>query len=115
VFRRRRRRQQEPEPQLLITQSASFLTPGKFPRTYTRLCEVVGLPPTATGYGLVHCVDERGRHWTTVTEDLEYLQGLRARTERSYGVEIPEEKFPIKRRGWPDDWASEAGIRIDGA
>jgi hypothetical protein len=106
-------RRRPEEPQTLATRSASFLTPDKFGRKYARLCEIVRLPPTATGYGLVHSLDERGRRWTIITEDLEYLQGLRSRTERSYGLEISEEKFPLKRPGWPDDWPES--LRRDGS
>jgi hypothetical protein len=55
-------------------------------------------------HGMLLCLDEEGGHWTLLG-DAEYLRTLLAAPDRLLrDLAIPAEKFPVRRRGWPDDW-----------
>lgn len=95
-------------PRVLTPVEYSFLTPehlGNRSR-YQRLAEKVGLDKTnRAGYGLLHCVDEDGKHWTCVTEDVEYLSAIESADKNILAnLDIPPDKFPVTREGWPDEW-----------
>ena len=75
---------------------------------YRKTCERAGLVKRRFGYGVLMCRDEQGKHWTLVG-DPEYTRTLVAASDLSdrsllAGLEIPEDKYPIKREGWPDEW-----------
>lgn len=87
----------------------SFATPedlGNLSR-FQRFAERVGLDKThKAGYGFLHCTDEDGKRWTRVTQDVEYLKAIIEAD--GIGVlakaELPADKFPHMREGWPDEW-----------
>lgn len=86
----------------------SFATPqdlgGKAP--YRIFCSVVGLEPVEGGYGFLHGEYDRGRRATRVTTDVDYLRMLvEAEGADALGdLELPADKFPMERDGWPDEW-----------
>lgn len=51
---------------------------------------------------LLLCQDERGARWTLATGDQECIRLLRERA--ATGLQLPRERFPIERAGWPTDW-----------
>ena len=56
-------------------------------------------------WGLVLCQDDAGGLVTLVTEDLGWwgtLAGLDA--EELAAVELPADRFGLRRAGWPGDW-----------
>ena len=59
-------------------------------------------------HGMLFCVDEDGKRWTAVTDDADYVRLIRAACEvdlpANTDLELPLDKFPIRREGWPDDW-----------
>jgi hypothetical protein len=72
---------------------------------YEGLCRLLRLPPTESGYGLIMVLDDDGKRWTVVTDDMTYFEMLVEGNTSSVGLPaIPPEKFPVKREGWPDDW-----------
>jgi hypothetical protein len=83
-----------------------FCTPDMLGEDYKYFCTVVGLEPTAKGWGFLHCVDEAGNHSTRATDDVPFLRLLIAanRTKALGSLVIPPDKFPIVRAGWPDEW-----------
>lgn len=93
---------------LTLVESA-LLTPldlGSF-AIYKQVAKRAGLNSrNRTGYGLLLCRDRHEQRWTLITEDVEYVRALRAAAASGVlaGMEIPKEKFPLKRSGWPDDW-----------
>ena len=83
----------------------SFLTPEVMGKDYRRACRTVGLKATASGYGLLYCIDEAGKHWTRITEDIEYHHVVVARLTKPLPLTMPEtEKYDRMREGWPDEW-----------
>lgn len=83
----------------------AFATPSKLGEKYAPFCALLGLAPTDTGYGLIMVEDENGEHWTCITDDIAYMEMLVEGNKSSVGLpEIPPDRFPIKRRGWPDEW-----------
>lgn len=87
----------------------SFLTPEDMGNVsqYQRVATRLRLDKSNSGgYGLLHCVDELGERWTAITLDVEYLRTLVAGVEPEVlgGLEVPEAKFAMRRRGWPDEW-----------
>lgn len=93
----------------------SFATPADLggQGNYRRFCRVAGLRPISVGWGLLHCVDEDGRHLTAVTSDVPYLRMLVEADlvipELLADLVIPAEKFPLVRAGWPDEWVTGSG------
>jgi hypothetical protein len=62
-----------------------------------------GLEPRP--WGLVLCQDDAGELVTLATEDLAWwgtLAGLDA--EELAAVELPADRFGLRRPGWPGDW-----------
>jgi len=73
---------------------------------YEYFCVVADLVATEGGWGFLHCVNDDGQRSTAVTNDVPYLELLVAANgiKSLSGLEIPEDKFPIARYGWPDEW-----------
>ncbi len=80
-------------------------TPGV---DYRQVCTVADLYPSEDGWGFVQCVDSEGQRVTRVTDDVPYLQALidAIGSDAVKGLELPAEKFPLSRAGWPDEWAT---------
>ena len=80
-------------------------TPGV---DYRQVCTVADLYPSENGWGFVRCVDSEGQRVTRVTDDVPYLQALidAIGSDVLKGLEIPPEKFPLSRAGWPGDWVT---------
>jgi hypothetical protein len=56
-------------------------------------------------YGLMHCEDDAGEHWTVLTDDMEYVRLMGEAGMLGVPPEtVPLEKFPMARRGWPEEW-----------
>jgi hypothetical protein len=77
------------------------------PRAYGQLTAELapwfGLEPRP--WGLVLCQDDAGGLVTLATEDLAWwgtLVGLDA--EELAAVELPADRFGLRREGWPGDW-----------
>ncbi|WP_432021501.1 caspase, EACC1-associated type [Streptomyces sp. 1222.5] len=74
---------------------------------YRTFCNNVGLPVAEGGYGMLLAETSSGGRVTALTRDIGYVRNL-AIFAKAPGflaeTEIPAEKFPIKRAGWPDDW-----------
>jgi hypothetical protein len=83
-----------------------IVTPAMPGADYQQVCTVAGLYPTENGWGFVHGVDSQGQRVTRVTDDVPYLQAVidAIGSDALEGLEIPAEKFPLCRAGWPDDW-----------
>lgn len=59
-------------------------------------------------YGIVLVEnDETGERASIVTDDAEYARAVFIDAPRQLvaGLELPMEKFPVWRPGWPDEWA----------
>jgi hypothetical protein len=81
------------------------LTPKEFAFADAATSDAMGLP--AEEHGLLFCVDERGGKWTVVG-DAEYVRTLEAAPPQVLAdLEVPDDKFPIKRSGWPDQWKED--------
>jgi hypothetical protein len=92
---------------VLTPREYSFATPkdlgGK--AAYRTFCRRVDLPATPGGYGLLHAEDEDGQRWTLITQDVAYARMLAAASHDVVAdLEVPADKFPLKRQGWPDAW-----------
>jgi len=74
---------------------------------YRSFCKAVGLKPAEGPYGFLLCEDDDAQRWTAVTTDVDYLRLLvdGERAGALADLEMPADKFPVKRAGWPDDWA----------
>ncbi len=64
-------------------------------------------------HGLLFATDEQGKRWTLVGN----AETVRAMAELAPGeeletVDVAPAKFPMKREGWPDEWAD---LGSDGA
>lgn len=71
-----------------------------------QLAGALGLDWIPGGYGLLFCEDSAGEHWTVVTADAGYVNLMRTATPAALaGLDVPAEKFPLRRHGWPDEWA----------
>src|SRR4051812_27434908 len=80
-----------------------MLTPKEYAFADAKLAAAMGSPPRA--HGLLFCADENGQHWTAASTDVEYVEMLvNAGRNARRSLEVPPEKFPLKRRGWPDEW-----------
>ncbi|MGO8959397.1 MAG: hypothetical protein ACLQFR_18825 [Streptosporangiaceae bacterium] len=93
----------------LTPREYSFATPTDLggQESYRRFCQAVGLEAIDGGWGFIHCTDQAGLHYTTVTSDVDYQRMLvEANNTPSLlaGLEISTEKYPRKRRGWPSEW-----------
>lgn len=93
----------------LAPREFSFATPADLdgPGNYRRFCRAAGLPPISGGWGFLHCTDEHGQHVTAVTSDVAYQRMLteaNATPGALAELEIPAEKYPQVRDGWPDEW-----------
>lgn len=92
----------------MTTYEFSFLTPKEMggQGKYRRACRVIGLYPATDGYGFAHCKDENGVKWTLITTDVEYWRmAVTVKPDGLADLELPADKFPRKREGWPDEWA----------
>ena len=72
---------------------------------YRHFCERARLDPRAEGWGLLHCEDHDGERWT-LAGDPEYMRTLVAGQDagRLVELQVPRDRFPVKREGWPDEW-----------
>lgn len=85
--------------QLLAREFAFADTPG--------VCLGLGLDWRPGGYGMLFCeAASDGSHWTAITPDPTYLRMIISAngTKILSGLEMPAEKFPLRRPGWPDEW-----------
>ncbi|TFC26411.1 hypothetical protein E3O53_07995 [Cryobacterium sp. TMT2-18-3] len=81
------------------------LTPREFAAANPKISKSIGLP--ASDHYMLFCDDEAGNHWTVIGTDRDYFEMVRdASNEVRTGLEMPADKFPLKRAGWPDEWAS---------
>jgi hypothetical protein len=89
----------------LTVREYAFLTPEALgdAAAYRKVCRAAAVDPIPAGYGLVYTEDRDGRRWTLFTEDVTFAH-MYADAEALAGLEVPVEKFPIARPGWPDDW-----------
>ena len=72
---------------------------------YSYISEVqsvrLGLAPTV--HRLLLCRDEQtGERWTLLTEDTGYLAVAAAPEDGE--VRFDPARFPVSRRGWPEEW-----------
>lgn len=86
----------------------AFATPKDLGGTgaYRRFCRAAGLVESSAGWGMLFVTDEDGKHWTTITSDVEYVR-LLVEGENAGALaelEIPPDKFSRVREGWPDEW-----------
>lgn len=91
----------------LTAREYAFLTPEALgdEAAYRKVCSAAAVDPIPAGYGLVYTEDRDGRRWTLFTEDVTFAHMYAdAEAEALAGLEVPAEKFPIARPGWPDDW-----------
>lgn len=78
------------------------MTPKEHARFDSLMSAKVGLPPVP--HGALFCLDEHGRHWTCVTEDVAYFElFLAAAGPACAGLEIPPGIFTKGMDCWPDD------------
>jgi hypothetical protein len=92
---------------MLVAREYAVLSPRTLGKAYGHVCRVIGLEPTPTGWGMIHAIDEaEGTRWTLATSDVEYVAALAANAANMdlAGMDLPGEKFPWRRKGWPDDW-----------
>jgi hypothetical protein len=90
---------------------AHGLTPRHFAIASANVAASMGLD--AREYGVLMCEREDG-HKVTLLGDAECTRTLIHASEAvRAGLEIPWERYPIERDGWPPDWA-EAGAEIGG-
>jgi hypothetical protein len=85
----------------------AFATPADLGGTgnYRRFCRAVGLAAVPDGWGFLLCEDEDGKRVTRLTADVAYLRMLfEASNVVLAELEVPAEKFPNSRQGWPDEW-----------
>lgn len=82
----------------------SFITPHTLGIHYRQICNIARLDPTPRGWGLLYVKDANGEHWTIATDDAPWLRMAIEAGPTIAGMTIPEDKFPIKRHGWPDEW-----------
>ena len=71
------------------------------------VCLGLGLDWRPGGYGMLFCeAVPGGGHWTAITPDPTYLRMIISAngTKILSGLEMPAEKFPLRRPGWPDEW-----------
>jgi hypothetical protein len=93
------------------------LYPREFGFADGALAEAMGLPPPEDDWGLLFCVDDRDLRYTAAGSGdfLRTLLGLPPGHDvtkhppsiqlSTLGIEeLPPEAFPLKRRGWPDQW-----------
>lgn len=93
------------------------ITPELFGSGYKRMCGMANLSPIPGGYGLLHCVDDAGQHWTKLTDDIEFHHVLVAQLKSGNGRLVPfapralapladvvRQKYTKTRAGWPDEW-----------
>jgi hypothetical protein len=58
-----------------------------------------------SGWGTLLCEDEDGNHVTLLTTDIEYQRLLVEAPGAVLGsLEVPADKYPLRRAGWPDEW-----------
>jgi hypothetical protein len=80
------------------------MVPRAYGQLTTELAPRFGLEPRP--WGLVPCQDDRGGLVTLATEHLAWwgtLVGLDA--EELTTVELPADRFALRREGWPGDWS----------
>jgi hypothetical protein len=80
---------------------------GMVPRAYGQLTaeQAARAGLEARPWGLVLCQDDAGGLVTLATQDLAWwgtLAGLDA--AELAGVELPADRFGLRREGWPGDW-----------
>lgn len=63
----------------------------------------IGLP--AEEHGFVLCIDAEGERMTLVGDPDVVRAMQQASQEGIDRVEVPLEKFELRLRGWPEDWA----------
>ena len=86
----------------------SRLTPEKFGADYVKICASVGLIPIPGGWGLLHCIDPNGRHWTLATADVGYAELAARLAATTVGADaLPKGKFQFIHEGWPDEWVTK--------
>jgi hypothetical protein len=96
------------------------LYPKEFAFANTTLAKAMGLPPRDDDWGVLLCVDDRDLRYTVVGSGdfLRTLLDLPPGHDvtkhppsiplASLGIdELPPGAFPLKRRGWPDQWANK--------
>jgi hypothetical protein len=83
------------------------------PREYAVLpaagAAALGVPLEPLGYppevGFLFCETDTGEHVTIMTGDAEYVRLLgNCNAEQIVELVIPEDKFPLQRAGWSDEW-----------
>jgi hypothetical protein len=91
--------------------------PREFAFAASALAEAMGLPSREDDWGLLFCVDDRDLRYT-VAGSGDFLRTLLdlppghdvnkhspVIQNSALGVEeLPAEAFPLKKRGWPDQW-----------
>ncbi|BBY05441.1 hypothetical protein MNVI_07590 [Mycobacterium noviomagense] len=96
------------------------LYPKEFAFADNKLAKAMGLPPRDDDWGCLFCLDDRGLRYTVVGSG-DFLRTLLdlppghdvtkhppSINLRSLGFdELPAEAFPLKRRGWPDQWTNK--------
>ncbi len=78
------------------------LTPCEYAIASPDIAAEMGLD--AREYGVLMCEREDG-HRVTLVGDADYTRMLiHASPSARASVEIPSERYPIERDGWPPDW-----------
>ena len=73
--------------------------------------ELIGVGPTARGWGLLGCLDADGMRLTLMTDDPEYMNLIVEAHDSGVdvnGIDAMEAKFPHVCLGWPEDLLGES-------
>jgi hypothetical protein len=91
---------------MLVAREYALLTPTTLGKAYRYVCDIAGLEATPKGWGMIHAVDDEGGRWTLATSDVKYVAVFAANAANMglAEMDLPGEKFPWRREGWPDDW-----------
>ncbi|MFB6807220.1 hypothetical protein [Streptomyces sp. NPDC056387] len=91
----------------LYVLSAVLLTPAQFPGIlgddFPEACSLLGVKPTAQGYGLVLGQDEEGARWTVVVDDVSLVAMAIASWDcgMEYDLSPDERSIVVSLAGWP--------------
>ncbi|UQW99997.1 hypothetical protein [Streptomyces sp. RerS4] len=91
----------------LYVLTAVLLTPTRFPTMlgddYPEACALLGVHPSADGYGLVLGQDQEGARWTVVVDDVALVAAAIAAWDcgMAYDLSPDERTIVVSLAGWP--------------
>ena len=95
---------------------SSFWTPQALGgvESYQRIRQGLRLQPVPGGYAALHLESDDGARSTWLTPDPDYVRAIldvqrdmrsgAVAYESLVGIALAQEKFTVKRPGWPDEW-----------